>query len=94
MMNAHFDGVELGAAVGLLAIVWVFASLFAYLLWYRFLRERIAKITSPILKAAMIVAFAVLVALVMFALFFSQTHSSFEATYRFPLDLTYDYLSG
>jgi hypothetical protein len=94
MLQLRIDGAELGVTVGFLAVVWVFFSLFVYLLWYRFLRERIVKLTNPMLKAVMIIAFALLVALVLFAVFFSQTHSSFEATYKFPADLAYNYLSG
>jgi hypothetical protein len=94
MMDLRIDGVELGVAVFLLAVKWVFISAFAYLLWYRFFRERLVKVTGPLYKAVMILAFAVLVALLLFALFFSQTHSSIEASYRFPAEITYKYLSG
>ena len=93
MMSLQIDGAELGVAVAFLALIWVFLSLFVYLIWYRFLREKIVKLTKPMLKAAMIIAFAVLVALLLFAVFFGQTHSSFEATYTFPADLTYRYLA-
>jgi hypothetical protein len=94
MFEVRADGMELGAAVGFLAAVWVFFSLFVYLLWYRFLKEKLVKLTGPLYKAVMIVAFALLVALLLFAVFFSQTHSSFEATYKFPADVAYNYLSG
>jgi hypothetical protein len=94
MLTLRIDNIELGAVIGFLALMWVFFSLFVYLLWYRFLRERLVKLTTPIYKAVMIVAFAILVALLMFALFFSQTQSSFEATYKFPLQVTYNYLSS
>ena len=94
MMEIRFDGMELGVVVGFMALVWVFFSLLVYLLWYRFLRDKLIKLTNPLYKAVMIIAFALLVALILFAIFFSQTHSSFEATYKFPANLTYKYLSG
>ncbi len=94
MLELRVDGVELGVAVALLAVNWVFLSLFAYLAWHRFLKDKLVKLTSPMLKAAMIVAFALLVALLLFAVYFSQTHGSFEAAYGFPADFTYRYVAG
>jgi len=94
MLNLKIDGIELGVAVGILALIWVFFSLFVYLLWYRFLKDRIVKLTNPMLRVAMIIAFAFLVALILFAAFFSQTHSSFEIIYKFPANLIYKYLSS
>ena len=94
MLTLKIDGMEIGAAVGLLAAIWVFVCLFIYLLWYRFLKEKLVTITKPIYKAVMIIAFAFLIALILFAFFFSQTQSSFEVNYMFPLDLTYKYLSS
>ncbi|MBD3388946.1 MAG: hypothetical protein GF416_07665 [Candidatus Altiarchaeales archaeon] len=94
MLTLKIDGVELGVAVGLLAVLWVFVSLFIYLLWFRFLKEKMVRITEPMYKAVMIIAFSLLIALMLFALFFSQTQSSFEVNYIFPLDLTYKYLSS
>ena len=94
MLTLKIDGVELGTAIGLLSVLWIFVSLFVYLLWYRFLKEKLVMITKPIYQAVMILAFAILLALSLFAVFFSLTNSSFELNYIFPLDLTYEYLSS
>jgi hypothetical protein len=94
MLAFQVDGIELSIAVAALAVTWVFLSFVVYLLWYRFFKERVVKLTGPLYKAVMILAFAILVALLLFAAYFSLVHSSLEATYRFPADLTYKYLAG
>jgi|GEM_PF-6216876 len=89
MFSLSLDGMELGLAVALLSLKWLFITVFAYLVWYRFLREKLIKPDNRLLKLAIIIALAAFLTLIILSGFFATVQHTLEVTYEFPVAFVY-----
>ncbi len=80
---------ELGLAVAMAAVKWLISILILYLLWFRFLKEKVIKPGNAILKVAAIIFLAVFLSLLIMGGFFMSVQHTLEVSYEFPAAFVY-----
>jgi hypothetical protein len=91
MFSLVIGGVELGIGVGVLAALWFIISFFAYLFWWRYMRETILDSKNIMSKVGVVILLSLLLTLIVLAIFFSLVQHTLEVTYTYPLNLVHKF---